>query len=53
MRSMDNLATRSFQIIVKQERQYRNLPEPQKLDLTIPGIAILLILIAAIAKKRK
>ncbi len=52
-KAMDDIANKSFQVIVKQERQYRNLPEPQKLDLVLPGIAFLVILIAAIAAKRK
>lgn len=51
--SMDDVANKSFQIIVKQERQYRNLPEPQKLDLMLPGILFLLVLVAAVAAKRK
>lgn len=52
-KAMDDIAAKSFQVIVKQERAYRNLPEPQKLDLVLPGIAFLIILIAALARKRK
>jgi hypothetical protein len=52
-KAMDDIASKSFQIIVKQERQYRNLPEPQKLDLTLSGILFLLVVIAAVTAKRK
>lgn len=50
--SMDDVANKSFQIIVKQERQYRNIPEPQKLDLTLPGILFLLVLVTAVVKRK-
>jgi hypothetical protein len=52
-KAMDDVANKSFQIIVKQEREYRNLPEPQKLDLMLPGILFLLVVIAAVVNKRK
>ncbi|AFZ60824.1 hypothetical protein H6G54_05240 [Anabaena cylindrica FACHB-243] len=52
-RAMDDIASKSFQVVVKQEREYRNLPEPQKFDLLLPGIAFLLLVIASISAKRK
>lgn len=52
-KAMDDIASKSFEVVVKQERQYRNLPEPQKLDLMLPGILFLLVVIAAVTAKRK
>lgn len=50
-KAMDDIASKSFEVIVRQERQYRNLPEPQKLDLLLPGI-LLLVVIAAVVKRK-
>jgi hypothetical protein len=52
-KAMDDIASKSFEVVIKQEREYRNLPEPQKLDLMLPGILFLLVLVAAVVNKRK
>jgi hypothetical protein len=52
-KEMDDIAAKSFQVIVKQEREYLSLPEPQKLDLVLPGMVFLVVLLAALARKRK
>ncbi|PPJ65262.1 hypothetical protein [Cuspidothrix issatschenkoi] len=51
-KAMDDIASKSFEVVVKQERLYRNLPEPQKLDLMLPGILFLLVVIAAVVKRK-
>lgn len=51
-KAMDDVANKSFQVVVKQERQYRNLPEPRNIDIFFPVLAFLAILIAfTFAKK--
>lgn len=46
--NMDALANKSFQLIVQQEREYRNLPDPDKPNYFIP-VTLLLILGIGIA----
>lgn len=51
-KEMDDIANKSFQEVVKQERDFRNLPEPRNFDIFFPVIGFLAILIAFMFAKK-
>ncbi|MFM6159177.1 MAG: hypothetical protein ACKPE3_40400 [Sphaerospermopsis kisseleviana] len=51
-KAMDDIANKSFEVVVRQERVYRNLPEPRNIDLVFPVLGILIAFsFAFLAKK--
>lgn len=51
-KEMDDIANKSFQEVVRQEREFRNLPDPRNFDLVFPVIGFLAILIAFMFAKK-
>ncbi|MBD2148447.1 hypothetical protein [Sphaerospermopsis sp. FACHB-1194] len=50
---IDTLAKNSFDVIVQQEREYRDLPEPQNNNFFVAFLAILLVFFGAITLRKK
>jgi hypothetical protein len=50
---MDTLAKNSFDVVVRQEREYRNLPEPQDNNFFVAFLALFLVFFGAIALRKK
>ena len=50
---IDTLAKNSFDVIVQQEREYRNLPDPQDNNFFVAFLAILLVFFGAITLRKK
>ena len=50
---IDTLAKNSFDVVVKQEREYRNLPDPQANNFFVVFLALFLVFFGAIALRKK
>ncbi|MBD2148468.1 hypothetical protein [Sphaerospermopsis sp. FACHB-1194] len=50
---IDTLAKNSFDVVVKQEREYRNLPDPQDNNFFVVFLALFLVFFGAITLRKK
>lgn len=50
---IDTLAKNSFDIVVRQEREYRNLPEPQNNNFFVVFLALFLVFFGVISLRKK
>ncbi|BAZ81076.1 hypothetical protein PN497_20090 [Sphaerospermopsis kisseleviana CS-549] len=53
LHQIDTLAKNSFDLVIKQEREYRNLPEPQANNFFVVFLALFLVFFGAIALRKK